>query len=87
MNGKRVWISTNGNAIWWIASSGRWVIGPESAIGANLGGLFSDDPFDPDSECPQHVSKWIVWNSNDKVWVTSSDVSFTCYQSIGILKF
>ena len=83
MNGKRAWISTNGNAIWWIASSGRWVIGTESAIGANLGGLFSDDPFDPDSDCPQQVSKWNVWTGTELV--SSTSVLFECFK--GNLKF
>ena len=77
VNGRKAWISDHGNAIWWISSFGRWVIGAVSDIGENLGGLFSDDPFDPDSDCPQQVSKWEVWSGTE--FISSTGVSFECY--------
>ena len=85
VNGKQSWTSVNGNAIWWSASVGEWVIGSASGIGGNIGGLFSNDPSDPDSNCPHQVSKWNVWNGNAKdfVEVASSDVSFECYELKG----
>ena len=78
MNGKIAWISANGNAIWWTTSSGgEWVIGTASKIGENIGGLFSDDPFSPDSDCLQEVSKWNVYNGNE--FISSTNVSFECF--------
>ena len=85
VNGKQSWTSVNGNAIWRSASIAEWVIGTASGIGGNIGGLFSNDPSDPDSNCPQQVSKWNVYNGNAKdfVEVASSDVSFECYELKG----
>ena len=48
--------------------------------------LFSNDPSNPDSNCPQQVSKWIVYNGNEFVGVDSSDVSFGCPESRGTLR-
>ena len=87
VNGKQAWISANGNAIWWISSSGKWVIGQASAIGSNVGGLFSDDPSNPDSGCPQNVTKWKVWNGNAFIQVDSKEVSFGCPELKGTLEF
>ena len=85
VNEKQAWISDSGNAIWWISSSGRWVIGSASGIGGNSGGLFSNDPSNPDSECPQQVSKWNVWNGNGFTGVDSTEVLFACPESAGIV--
>ena len=76
VNGRKSWTSDN-NAIWWMSSLGKWVIGPASNIGENNGALFSDDPFDPDSDCPQQVSKWEVWTGTE--FISSTGVSFECY--------
>ena len=84
VNGKQSWISNSGNAIWWISSSGQWAIGSASGIGGTIGGLFSNDPSNPDSECPQQVSKWNVWNGNGFTGVDSTEVLFTCPESAGI---
>ena len=86
VNGKQTWISDNGNAIWWISSSGKWVIGTASAIGSNVGGLFSDDPSNPDSSCPQKVKKWKVWNGDAFIQVDSKEVSFGCPELKGTLE-
>ena len=86
VNGKQAWISANGNAIWWISSSGKWVIGQASAIGSNVGGLFSDDPSNPDSGCPQNVTKWKVWNGDAFIQVDSKEVSFGCPELKGIVE-
>ena len=76
VNGRKAWTSDD-NAIWWMSNFGEWVIGPASHIGEDFGGLFSNDPFDPDSDCPQQVSKWEVWTGTE--WISSTGVSFECY--------
>ena len=71
INGFPYWVQQNGdNAIWFVSS---WVVGPETNLGQNYGGIFgpSFGPFGLDVWPTQIINGYVYWGGSSWQYFSS----------------
>ena len=77
-NGQRYWISSEGNAIWYLTTN-LWVIGYSNHLGTTTVALYVSIK-DPNKECPHDnlQSNWWYYTENEFLEDVSNSVRIHC---------
>ena len=77
VNDKPAWES-GGNALWHYGS--EWLFGSLASLGTGSAAIRSND----NADCPQSVTSWREYIGNNQyAQISSSDVSFACFELPG----